>query len=423
MASYGLPKTPKRPLQWLLMGFQRRQKPTSMAFYGRPSLPFASPKTLQTPKTPKRPLQWLLMGFQRRQKLPQGQMHCFLWAVQACRLPALKRSKPLKPPKGYFNGFLWASSAGKSPHPWLFMGVQACRLPALKRSKPLKPLKGHFNGFLWASNAGKSPHPWLFMGVQACRLPALKRSKPLKPLKGHFNGFLWASSAGKSYPKAKSIAFSGRSYACRSPGIRRQKATPRQDPLLFLGGPASRWPGIRSEQAIPRPHPWLFMGGPSLPFASPKTLQTPKTPKRPLQWLLMRFQRRQKPTSIAFYGRPSLPFASPKTLQTPKTPKRPLQWLLMGFQRRQKLPQGQIHCCFWAVQRAVRQAFAANGHPKATSMASYGLPAQAKATPRPDPLLFLGGPACRWPGIRSEQASQGHIHGFLWASKLAVCQP
>jgi len=39
----------------------------------------------------------------------------------------------------------------------------------------------------------------------------------------------------------------------------------------------------------------------------------------------------------------------------------------MGFQRRQKLPQGQIHCFFWAVQRAVGQAFAANRHPKATS--------------------------------------------------------
>ena len=170
-----------------------------MAFYGRPSLPFASPKTLQTPKTPKRPLPWLLMGFQRRQKLPQGQIHCFFWAVQRAvgqafaanrhpkatsmafsRRPSLPFASPKtlqKPLKGHFNGFLWASSAGKSPHPWLFMGVQACRLPALKPSKPLKPVKGHFNGFLWASSAGKSPHPWLFMGVQACRLPALKRSK------------------------------------------------------------------------------------------------------------------------------------------------------------------------------------------------------------------------------------------------------
>ena len=94
-----------------------------------------------------------------------------------------------------------------------------------------------------------------------------------------------------------------------------------------------------------------------------------------------------------------------------------------GLPAQAKATQGQIHCCFWAVQRSFRQAFAANGHPKATSMVSYGLPAQAKATPRPDPLLFLGGPASRWPGTRSEQASQGHIHGFLWASKLAVCQP
>ena len=86
-----------------------------------------------------------------------------------------------------------------------FYGVQACRLPALKPSKPLKPLKGHFNGFLWASSAGKSPHPWLFLGVQACRLPGLKPSKPLKPLKGHFNGFLWASSAGKVICRFESL--------------------------------------------------------------------------------------------------------------------------------------------------------------------------------------------------------------------------
>ena len=72
-----------------------------------------------------------------------------------------------------------------------------------------------------------------------------------------------------------------------------------------------------------RPHPWLFMGVQAcrLPGLKPSKPQTPKTPKRPLQWLLMGFQRRQKPTSMAFYGRPSLPFARPKTLQTPKTPK------------------------------------------------------------------------------------------------------
>ena len=188
MASYGLPAQAKAT-----------PRPDPLLFLGGPACRSPGIRSQRASG----PLQWLLLGFQRR-------------------LPGLKPSKPLKPLKGHFNGFLWASSAGKSPHPWLFMGVQACRLPGLKPSKPLKPLKGHFNGFLWASSAGKSPHPWLFMGVQACRLPALK-------------GF---------------------------------------------------------------------------------TLQTPKTPKRPLQWLLMGFQRRQKPTSMAFYGRPSLPFARVKTLQT-----------------------------------------------------------------------------------------------------------
>ena len=40
---------------------------------------------------------------------------------------------------------------------------------------------------------------------------------------------------------------------------------------------------------------------------------------------------------------------------------------------------------------------------------------------RPDPSLLLGGPACRSLGVRSQQAPQGHINGFLLASKPAVC--
>ena len=145
----------------------------------------------------------------------------------------------------------------------------------------------------------------------------------------------------------------------------------------------------------------------------PKTLQTPKTPKRPHQW-------HPKARSIAFSGRSSVPFARhlqptgsqghingflwassagksyPKARSSPFSGRssvpfarhsqptgipRPHQWLLMGFQRRQALPQGQIHCFFWAVQRAVGQAFAANRHPKPTSMAFYGHPSLPFASP------------------------------------------
>ena len=248
-----------------------------MAFYGRPSLPFARPKTLQTPKTPKRPLQWLLIGFQRRQK---------------------------------------STSIAFYGHP----SIQACRLPPVKRSKPLKPLKGHFNGFLWASSAGESLRPWLFMGVQACRLPALQRSKLPKP---HFNGFLWASSAGKSYPKARSIAFSGRSSV---PLARHSQRT-----------------------GIPRPHPWLFMG-----------VQACRLPARKRSKRLSSAGKSYpEARSIAVSRRSSVPFA--RHSQPTGIP-RPHQWLLLGLQRRQKLPQGQIHCFFSAVQRAIGQAFATNRH-------------------------------------------------------------
>ena len=74
--------------------------------------------------------------------------------VQACRLPALKRLKPLKTLKrlktlttrhgGPSLPFAMLHPAAnrhpKATHQWLLMGVQACRLPALKRLKPLKTL-------------------------------------------------------------------------------------------------------------------------------------------------------------------------------------------------------------------------------------------------------------------------------------------
>ena len=149
--------------------------------------------------------------------------------------------------------------------------------------------------------------------------------------------------------------------------------------------------------------------------------------------------RHPKATSMASYGRPAQAIAT----------RRPDPSHLLGG------------------PACVRQAFAANRHPKATSMASYGRPSffwavqravrQAFAAnrhpKRPHQWLLMGVQACRLPAPKplkpskplkpckplkpskplkpflwassagSQQASQGHINGFLWASKLAVCQP
>ena len=144
---------PKATHQWLLMGVQacrlpalKRLKPlkplktlkrlkTLTTRHGGPSLPFAMLHPAAN-RHPKATHQWLLMS------------------VQACRLPALKRLKPLKTLKrlktlttrhgGPSLPFAMLHPAAnrhpKATHQWLLMGVQACRLPALKRLKPLKTL-------------------------------------------------------------------------------------------------------------------------------------------------------------------------------------------------------------------------------------------------------------------------------------------
>ena len=114
---------------------------------------------------------------------------------------------------------------------------------------------------------------------------------------------------------------------------------------------------------------------------------------------------------MASSQRSSLPFARRYTLQTLQTLKHPLG-----------MPNP-----------------AANRHPKATSMASYGCPslpfarpstlkrlktlktlqtllerptAQAKATPRPHPWLLLSGPACRSRGVTRFKPSK-HLNILL----------
>ena len=191
-----------------------------------------------------------------------------------------------------------------------------------------------------------------------------------------------------SYPKARSIAFSGRSSV----------------PLARHSQPTG----------IPRPHQWLLLGVQAKPAVC-HALNASKASNR-YKPGLKRFKG-FKPlrASMASHGLPAQAKSYPKARS-------------IAFSS-----QGHINGFFWASKPAVCHALnaskASNRYkpglkrfkgfkPLRASMASYGLPAQAKATPRPDPLL-----ACRWPGIRSQQASQGHIHGFLWASNLAVCQP
>ena len=89
---------------------------------------------------------------------------------------------------------------------------------------------------------------------------------------------------------------------------------------------------------IPRPHQWPLIG-PKPAVAWPSTLQKLQTVTT-LQ-KLRRTPNRAGKSSQATSMRNAQPC-------------------------RQKLPQGQIHRFFWAVQPAVRQAFAANRHPKAT---------------------------------------------------------
>ena len=126
----------------------------------------------------------------------------------------------------------------------------------------------------------------------------------------------------------------------------------------------------------------------------------------------------------------------PRPHQTVKTRKNVSERLTAQAQvwdaqpRRHKLPQGQIHRFF-----SMRST--PTGTPKPHQWLLMGV--QACHLPAPKPLKPLKRlkrlkrlkplKLCQsvWdaqpPGVRSQQAPQGHINGFLWVSKPAVCQP
>ena len=90
---------------------------------------------------------------------------------------------------------------------------------------------------------------------------------------------------------------------------------------------------------------------------------------------------------------------------------------------------------FWAVQRAVRQAFAANRHPKATSMASYGRPSFFWAVQRAVRQAFAAnrypkatsmasyGQACRLPAPKPLKPSKPLKNGFFGRPSLPFASP
>ena len=112
----------------------------------------------------------------------------------------------------------------------------------------------------------------------------------------------------------------------------------------------------------------------------------------------------------AFSGRSSVPFA--RHSQPTGIPW-PHQWLLMGIQRRQyTYPKAR------SIASSGRSSVPFARHSQPTGIPR---PHQWLQTPKnhPTPLKpFLWASSAG-----SQQASQGHINGFLWASKLAVCQP
>ena len=126
MASYGHSCSQQAP-----------QGHTSMASYGRPSLPFASPKTLQTLQT--------LKTLKTLQTNPSCSHQATSIASAVCQ--------PWNPPNFTLQPTATHPAANRFFWPLLLLHPTATPRP-------------HINGFLWAS---KATHQWLLMGIQVCR--------------------------------------------------------------------------------------------------------------------------------------------------------------------------------------------------------------------------------------------------------------
>ena len=142
---------------------QASQGHTSLASSGRPSLPFASSKILQTLQT----LQTLKTLKTLQTLKTRKTLKTLTWHASSCSQPppqghtsmasyghpSLPFASPLaanRHPRAIHQWLL-----PKATHQWLLMGIQVCRLPALLQ--PTGTPGPHINGFLWASKSAVRP--------------------------------------------------------------------------------------------------------------------------------------------------------------------------------------------------------------------------------------------------------------------------
>ena len=133
----------KSPVCQLSCSQQAPQGHTSMASYGRPSLPFARPKTLKTLQT--------LQTLKTLQTLQNRKTRKTL----ASRASSCSQQLPRATHQWLLMAILAANRHPRATHQWLLMGIQVCRLPALLQ--PTGTPGPHLNGFWWASKSAVCP--------------------------------------------------------------------------------------------------------------------------------------------------------------------------------------------------------------------------------------------------------------------------
>ena len=224
-----------------------------MASYGHPSLPFASPQTLQTLKThyghsdARATHQWLLVATLAANRHPRATHQWLLMGIQICRLPALLQ--PTGSP-GHTSILSYTLQTLQT--------LQALNtLQTVKNRKTLKTVTWHASSCsqqpprathqwllvatLAANRHPKATHQWLLMGIQVCRLPALKPSKHLKPIMAtqmpapHINGFLWPllQPTGTPGPRINGFLWASKSANCQ-PSCSQQVARATHQYFLIL---------------------------------------------------------------------------------------------------------------------------------------------------------------------------------------------